>query len=386
MDKENIEPLQIEPQIQTKERSLTPPKASLKKFLPEMDKLKQEINDLKNKNKDLENYKNLMEEYNEIKPIGRSESITSDAVTINNYDKEIQQLQQDIIDRETIMQDLNDANNEIYQLQKRIETLNKTLISKDKEIIKFEKDIKERNGKIQEISKKYNALNKTSENTLNSIEKLEKENKDKLQQIIKLQQSNDDKSRKIQNLEKKYKDLQQRVKSLNSDNDKIRGSRDSIQSRFRSNKTELMQKNKQCKELQFEIKSLNEQLLTYKIKIQSDTKKPCNNCIEYKQQIDKLWDEISKNEKEEQDIQYLYFQISQLKKQVNESNEKLVFTEKHLESTKNKCRKVEIERDQMHTTIIKVRDENERNINNLRREIQTLKEKTKKRTKCLFFI
>ena len=321
MNKENMEPIKNK----IKERSLTPPKASLKKFFPEMDKLKQEINDLKNKNQDLENYKILMEEYNEIKPIGRDDSV------VINYDKEIQQLQQDIIDRETIMQDLNDANNEIYHLQQII--------------IKHEKDIKER-------------------------------------------------SRKIENSDKKCKDLKIQIKSLNIEIDKIRINRDSIQSRFRSNKTELMQKNKLCKELQFEIKSLNEQLLTYKIQIQSNTKqydqssklqqeitKKDEQIIEYKQQIDKLWDELNN-----EDIQYLYFQISELKKQLNESNKKLISTEKNLETTKNKCRKIEIERDQMHTTIIKVRDENEHNINNLRREIQILKEKNKyKNNKCLFF-
>jgi len=46
--------------------------------------------------------------------------------------------------------------------------------------------------------------------------------------------------------------------------------------------------------------------------------------------------------------------------------------EQHIEKSKNRCHTVEIERDKMQTTIIKIRDENEQTINGLRRDIKQL--------------
>ena len=443
-----------------------------------MHKLQQEINELKVQNKDLENYKQLMDEYNDIKPIGR-ESRECSATT--DYDQQFELLQKELLDRDSIIADLEHANLQNGELRKSLSQTNGDLQDKNQEVKqlhvalidsrdqfeRLQQDITERNGTIQEYAKKYNALNKSNsaKNKSHQIEK--KENENKSQQIHKLQSKVEQKNKRIVGLDKKCKNLQKRQSYLNSEMGKLKQSRDSIQSRFKSQKTELFQKQKLCASLENDIKCLNDEILSCKITIQSNQASDNqhqqiqqendhlhqqiadmndellsykNNAMsqeqylsnlqqqnealrhemsdiknsqrqqirEYEQQIEKLWDELSVSqsssndptvtEKEvetetksldvalqsdpnQDDIQYLYFTISTLQKKLSESStkyasakDKLIGSEKKAESLKQKCRKAESERDQMHTTIIKIRDDNEHNINNLRRELKVLKD------------
>eukprot|EP01084_Bolivina_argentea_P111022 198190_1 len=186
----------------------------------EMEQLKEQIDELQMKNKDLENYKTLMEEYNEIKPIGNDDSML--------YSEQLQELQNEIVDRDSIINDLNNANMKIQKMSEKINTLNTNIKHKNlqikslnininqqkqqiesvttnqneyqeqirQQVHKLQSDLIDRNNEIQDYAKKYNFVKNT-----NTIK--DKEIKNKIQQIEKLKHSINDKDNKIESIEKK---------------------------------------------------------------------------------------------------------------------------------------------------------------------------------------
>jgi len=472
-------------------RSVTPPKHTLKSAAP-VDKLHAEISSLKQQNKELEDYRELMEQYNDIKPIGLDSSLLSDGA--NTYADQLEQLRQNLVDRDAVVQELNGANHRLQNMQARLKTegtrsekLSKTISSlyshiseKDTRIEKLELDVAERNTKIQDFAKKYNALNKLKATAIEQLEKTERENKEKTHQLSKLQGQVEDKAKRLQTLDRKCKEMGKKQTAHAKELEKAKAGKSALTGNLKAKKLECIAKGKQCKRLEGDIRDLNEQLLTYKIQAQSSEKLLARDkmaCAEveslqqqlaeyrrqtdrlqeqleiaqtyrgqitpsmpseqqeayeaqieklnaeletlrheqddeqrlstetehalvdqvegYKQEINKLWDELSEAqavslkprepEVEAEDVQFLYFSISEVQGQLDAALAKLNSAEKALGVAKEQARSVEGERDSMQTTIIKIREEHERNEQRLRRQLQALKDGGKHKAKCLFF-
>ena len=316
---------------------------------------------------------------------------------LKNKCDENQSLNEKIVElQQTIDNQLEGANNDSDNGDNNKDEI---IESNIKDLLRLENTVSELQVKLSEVEEENVRVSSFFSQTVSDLEKVNKEKEASHSKMIDLKDELFVNKNKLQRIENQLNDKNDQIKQLCQQNESL-WDQISLNKNLEVSFDKIKHENEQLKQTINEYKtqnnSLTQQLQNVQLQFkQSATSSVSNNCD--KQPEAKQNENDNKNSNNNNKMCHSEEEVSLLSEKtkilrnratIAETNyhklkDELSLFKDQFEKCKTRCHKIEIERDRMHTTIIKIRDEYEMTINNLKRELKQYRDqKNKNGSQC----